>query len=238
MNNMQWRDIQPTESLTVADMIASVDFPGQFFSVPNDRVGTELKIGEQGRRPVADLFSGCFKTEPLDPVQAARRIGISSPLGVGGSGLPTPNKDEKPTNPKDAIGSGKLPLDLLPESGSVFEALAMLEGGLKYGSYNYRAIGVRASIYYAACRRHLMKWWNGEWDDPNTGVPHLASARACLGIILDAMLMEKLTDDRPPANPKLVELIDASAGDVSRLKDLFKEKRPKHYTISDDQKKD
>lgn len=145
-----------------------------------------------------------------------------------------PVPDSKPTNPKDAIGSGKLPLDLVPETAVAYMALAFLEGGLHYGAHNYRAIGVRSSIYYAACRRHLMKWWNGEWADKKTGVPHLASALACIAIILDADSMKKLTDDRPPANPGLVALIDSLGVDhVARLKELFKNESPKHWTIQD-----
>lgn len=37
----------------------------------------------------------------------------------------------KPTNPKDAIGSGKLPLELIPWSANAEGCLALLEGALK-----------------------------------------------------------------------------------------------------------
>lgn len=143
------------------------------------------------------------------------------------------NNNLKPSNPKDAVGSGKLPLGLVPQSGIAYEALAFMEGGLKYGAHNYRAIGVRASIYHDACLRHIMKWWNGQDEDPKTRIHHLGSARACLNVILDAGLMGKLTDDRPPSNEGLVRMIEEAETEVAHLKGLFKAHNPHHYTISD-----
>lgn len=140
--------------------------------------------------------------------------------------------DTKATNPKDAIGSTKLPLHLVPASMKVFAALAFAEGAAKYGAYNWRAAGVRASIYKSALERHLEKWWNGEWADPTTGVPHLASVLACAGIILDANIANKLTDDRPPALA-LPSRIDDMEADVKRILALFADKDPKHWTIAD-----
>lgn len=141
-------------------------------------------------------------------------------------------KDTKPTNPKDAIGSAKLPLHLVPDSAKAYMALAFLEGALKYGTHNWRAAGVRSSIYRSALDRHIMKWWNGEWADPKTRVPHLANALACIAILLDAELVGKLNDDRPP-KARLTEMIDSAEGTVAYLKELFAEHSPRHYTIKD-----
>jgi len=143
------------------------------------------------------------------------------------------DSDIKPTNPKDAIGSTKLSMSLVPDSMKAFAALAFTEGALKYGAANWRISGVRASIYRDAIDRHLAGWWNGEDVDPVTGVPHLASVLACVGIILDADVSDTLTDDRPPRQPMLKPLIDAMADDVKRLKALHADKRPYHYTIKD-----
>lgn len=142
--------------------------------------------------------------------------------------------DVKPTNPKDVIGSTKLPMSLVPDTIEMYASLAYLEGALKYGRYNWRIAGVRASIYRDALRRHLAKWWNGEDCDPTTGVPHLASVIACAGIILDAGLCDKLEDDRPPASPEMSKEIDALAVDVEFLKEHFKDHHPHQYTIEDD----
>jgi hypothetical protein len=139
--------------------------------------------------------------------------------------------DEKSTNPKDAIGSDKIPLHLWPTTASAMGCLAMLEGALKYGRSNFRASGVRASIYYDACRRHLDAWFEGEESAPDTGTPHLSSALACLAIIVDAQANGKLNDDRMFAEtPGYRKLVDELTPHVARLKEQFKDKKPKHYT--------
>lgn len=141
--------------------------------------------------------------------------------------------DTKLTNPKDVIGSAKLPLGLVPDIVRSACALAMLEGALKYGRYNWRAAGVRASIYHDALERHLICWWNGEDCDPKTKVPHLASIIACAGILLDADLCDKLSDDRPPVAP-IGDFIRAMEPTIAHLKELFKDQNPHQWTIADE----
>lgn len=141
----------------------------------------------------------------------------------------------KPTNtenPKDAIGQTKLPMDLVPESAIAELTTAFLEGAQKYGRFNWRAKGVRASIYVAAAKRHLAKWYNGQDEDEKTTVNHLASVMACCAIILDAQVCGKLNDDRPPRAP-VSEHIDKLSKKVSRLAELFKDEHPHQYTIAD-----
>lgn len=140
--------------------------------------------------------------------------------------------DLKPTNPKDVIGSGKLPLELVPDTGAMYASLSFLEGALKYGRFNWRVAGVRNSIYVAAMRRHLAKYWNGEDVDLKTGVPHLSSVLACAMIILDAKVCGKLTDDRPPA-VDMDRVMTAMQEDVTRLQAMFAENHPHQYTIAD-----
>lgn len=141
-------------------------------------------------------------------------------------------EETKPTNPKDIIGSGKLPIGLVPDTLLAEAAMAFLEGACKYGRYNWRIAGVRSSIYREAMQRHMIKWWNGEDRDPKTRVKHLASVIACAGILLDAELCGKLTDDRPPRAP-LGKHIDDADEMVKHLKELFKDHNPKQYTIED-----
>lgn len=98
-------------------------------------------------------------------------------------------------NPKDSVGSKKLPLHLWPSSATAMGSIAMLNGALKYGRSNWRSTGVRASVYYSACNRHMNAWFEGE-DSDEEGVPHLASALACIAIIIDSQAAGKLSDDR------------------------------------------
>lgn len=138
----------------------------------------------------------------------------------------------KPTNPKEAIGDTKLNLSVVPDTAPLYLASAFTEGALKYGSYNWRAAGVRASTYIAAHRRHVAKWWNGEDCDPKTKVHHLANAMACLAIVLDAELVGKLNDDRPPVADMqgLIEKLEAT---VTHLKGMSAGLTPHHHTAKD-----
>jgi hypothetical protein len=106
----------------------------------------------------------------------------------------------KPSNPKDALGILKAPFSTISAPVMAEVGVGMLEGALKYGRHNYRAIGVRASVYYDATMRHLTAWWEGEDFDPESfvGLHHVTKAIAGLTVIRDAMIQGKFTDDRPP----------------------------------------
>lgn len=140
----------------------------------------------------------------------------------------------KPTNPKDAIGSSKLPLHLVPTTMTAMASVAFLNGALKYGRANWRVAGVRASIYVDAAKRHIDAWFEGEEADPLDGTPHLAAALACLGIIVDAQAADKLTDDRMVAGGYRA-LTDELTGHVDRLKAFHAGKTPHHHTIADNE---
>lgn len=140
--------------------------------------------------------------------------------------------ESKPTNPKDAIGSSKLPLHLWPETATATGCLAFMEGALKYGRSNFREIGVRSSIYIDALHRHANAWFEGEDNDPDSGLPHLSHALACLAIIVDAQAAGKLQDDRQVKGGYRA-LVTSLTPHVKRLKELHADKSPKHYTIAD-----
>jgi len=144
----------------------------------------------------------------------------------------TQNETTKPTNPKDLIGSGKLPLHLWPETATALGSLGLLDGMLKYGRTNWRVAGVRASIYVDAAKRHLNFYFEGEDNDPDSGLPHLAHALACLAILVDAKAAGKLNDDRQVAGGYRALMTELTPH-VARLKELHAAKDPKHYTIAD-----
>lgn len=143
-----------------------------------------------------------------------------------------PPTDTKPTNPKDAIGSDKVPLHLFPTTAKALGAMALLDGALKYGRSNFREVGVRASIYYDAANRHLDRWFEGEDTDPDSGLPHLAHVLACVAILVDAKAAGKLNDDRMVAGG-FENLLKEITPHVKRLKEEYADRDPKHYTIQD-----
>jgi len=139
--------------------------------------------------------------------------------------------DFKPTNPKDILATTRLDLTTFPDTAVVYGSLGMMEGHLKYGAFNYRVGGVLASVYIAAARRHMAKYYNGEWADQKTEVPHLASALACIAIIIDAHECGVLTDDRPPRHPDMEKFFDEMEAHVKHLADTFPpENSPGRYT--------
>jgi hypothetical protein len=142
--------------------------------------------------------------------------------------------DSKESNPKDVIGTTKVPLSLVPGIVQAYASIAWLEGKTKYGGVNWREAGVKETVYADALLRHFYKYHDGgEWADQKTNVPHLASIIACAGIILDAQLAGKLIDDRPMSQAGLSQAIDDLSSLVEHLRQLNAEKNPKHWTVAD-----
>lgn len=102
-------------------------------------------------------------------------------------------------NPKDALGAQKPDPSVVPPCAELHLATAMMDGAVKYGPFNWRDNPVQARIYYAAARRHLAQWLDGEDFDPTSSVHHLGHAMACCAILLDAYEQGNLVDDRPMA---------------------------------------
>ena len=124
----------------------------------------------------------------------------------------------KSNNPKDEIGAHKVPLSTVSGAVMMELGLAFMEGARKYGRHNYRAIGVRASIYYDAAMRHLMAWWEGEDIDTDSDLSHITKAIATLTVLRDAQINNRVSDDRPPPLPKgwLYKLNKKAEGIISK----------------------
>lgn len=138
------------------------------------------------------------------------------------------------TNPKDGIGITKLPAHLVSPIVKAYQAIAHYLGNVKYGAWNYRAAGARASVYKAALERHMDAWWEGEECDPVDGTPHLANALACIGILIDAKHAGLLTDDRPPSQASELRAVrDEFEGLMVKLQAMYGDREVRHYTIAD-----
>jgi hypothetical protein len=154
--------------------------------------------------------------------------GCAPPVGIG---LNTP-ADTGRTNPKDAIGDKKLALHLLSPIAEAHWVVGQYAGMLKYGAWNWRAAGVRASIYISALRRHLAAYISGEEYDPVDGSHHLGNIMACAAILLEARAIGKLTDDRPPSFSHRETYAWAEAK-MAELKVQYKDMAPRHYRKAD-----
>jgi hypothetical protein len=108
-----------------------------------------------------------------------------------------------PPNLKQIYGDKKIPLHLVPSTLMIYAALAFKQGGDKYGPFNWRKSAVKAQTYVGAAMRHILAWQDGEDIDPESGIPHLAHGIACLGILADCTVQNRLIDDRPSVEKEL-----------------------------------
>lgn len=100
-------------------------------------------------------------------------------------------------NPKELAGSLKAPIwQVLPRWVSLLVGRVMQVGAAKYGAFNYRESNVWAMTYVDAIERHMQLWQDGEDDDPETGVSHLAHVMAGCAILLDTQATGRMGDDR------------------------------------------
>lgn len=118
-------------------------------------------------------------------------------------------------NPKKRFGVAKPSPHFIPPIAILEESVVMALGGTKYGAYNWNDKPVDASTYYDAALRHIMSWYTGEDRDPESGASHLAHARACMAILLDAQATGTLIDDRPRKTAKASEAIARLAKKVA-----------------------
>lgn len=137
--------------------------------------------------------------------------------------------DTKDTNPKDRTAIHKVDLSLVSSVGMMHEAIAMTVGDCKYGGYNWREKKVSASVYVAAAKRHLDKWYEGENYDPIDCAHHLGFAKACCGILLDAISSDTLVDDRPPRKIDLSREMDSASGLIKAIHEKYTG-GPERYT--------
>lgn len=111
--------------------------------------------------------------------------------------LPLLIQDREMENPKDRAGRNKARLGLVPAVAFIYESEVMRQGSEQYGEYNWRDTEVNSAVYYDACMRHLLAYWEGQDIDPDSGMPHMAHVRANAGIIMDAEHHGTLVDGRP-----------------------------------------
>ena len=208
------------------DMVRVVGYGGGWRPMEALEIGSVHEVNALGLLAGTNWVAGLYHRVEL----VAPRLNVT-PAATEVE-QPSPLETAKPSNPKDLVGSGKLPLHLVPSALTAAASVAFLNGALKYGRSNWRVAGVRASIYADAAYRHLAAWFEGEEVDPDDGVPHLSAVLACVGIILDARAAGKLNDDRCVAGGYRA-LSDGLTAHVARLKALHAGKSPKHYTIED-----
>ena len=106
----------------------------------------------------------------------------------------TQKKDIKKSKGKK-FDQEKPRLDLLASKALLEMSKLMTKGADKYGSQNWRQ-GLEWSRVFAAVQRHLLAWNDGETDDPETGINHLAHAGCGIMFLLEYSKTHGELDDR------------------------------------------
>lgn len=166
---------------------------------------------------------GCTSCRPADPAAAKAAAGK----------LPNPVRQRKEDNPKDceAARRSKIPLSVVPTAMMSYAAVQLHNGKGKYGSYNFRGIGIKFSVYYEAILRHALALWNGEEYDEE-GIHNLCGLSANIAILADAHAHGFLIDDRPPKVNERA-LWDSLRPLLQLNNERNADKQPQHYTSAD-----
>jgi hypothetical protein len=90
---------------------------------------------------------------------------------------------------------GKLRLDLITPEMQVAQAAVLTYGADKYGDNNWEQ-GMPWNKLFGSALRHLYKWWAGEEEDPESGLPHLWHAYCNVGFLLTYAVRKAGTDNR------------------------------------------
>lgn len=108
-------------------------------------------------------------------------------------------------NPEDAqksstgslrFNKGKAQIHQVPSSAITGMAEVLGYGETKYGKYNW-AKGNDFSVPYDSAMRHMLKFWDGEDNDDESGFHHLKHALTNLAILLEYYEKHPEMDDRP-----------------------------------------
>lgn len=122
-------------------------------------------------------------------------------------------------NPKQVYGDKKVPLQLMIPAAEIYTCLALREGAIKYGAWNFRENDIELMTYIGAMRRHLNAIVDGEWIDPSYECevqgktivipekPHLAGVLASGAILADSYERSTVIDNRPKTGsaPRLLK---------------------------------
>ena len=75
--------------------------------------------------------------------------------------------------------AGKLDYSLVPWDGLEDVVRVLMFGAKKYDRHNWRKVPDSTERYRAALLRHVIAYAQGEENDPETGLPHVAHAVCC-----------------------------------------------------------
>lgn len=121
------------------------------------------------------------------------------------------------------MGDKKPPLHLLPLGGMIHQALAHMDGNLKYGFENWNETPIESMTYIGAILRHTELYKYGERYARDTNVHNLGAVMACCAILIDAELNGNLIDNTRHSKATC-DLMHNAESIVEALKEMQKER--------------
>ena len=91
---------------------------------------------------------------------------------------------------------GKLPVHLVPPKTIKAMAKVLEYGATKYPERNWES-GNNYSVAYSSLMRHLLAFWSGENDDPESNLPHTYHILMNAAMLVEYEQLEEDFDDRP-----------------------------------------
>ena len=86
---------------------------------------------------------------------------------------------------------GKLQYGLIPSLALKEMVRVLTYGAEKYEPGNWKRVPDAQRRYFDAMQRHIWAWKEGEQNDPESGMNHLAHAACCLYFLLERDLFTK-----------------------------------------------
>ena len=123
---------------------------------------------------------------------------------------PTTTKDEKKASTKKSdtqissiefkaegrkFDTGKLEYGLIPPVAQKEMVKVLTFGATKYERDNWKKVPDSKRRYFDAAMRHLWLWKEGEQNDSETNINHLAHALCCVSFLLEHDLIYSAKDD-------------------------------------------
>lgn len=185
VSNQKQKQLMKRITLTAADSISYPDHPYEFFSVPNDRIGTELEDGE------GYILGSQFTTAESsigDPTKE-QVLYIKKEFPPDSDGfIPKPEKAL-------TYDDGKPPLGSLPWKALREVAMVQAYGAKKYEPYNWKR-GMESTRNASCAIRHIADYLDGNDKDHESGRHALAHAACRILFLLENIIDDTVKDDR------------------------------------------
>ena len=114
-------------------------------------------------------------------------------------------------DPKQSCADKKLTFDSVPITLKILASPANQSGADKYGVYNWLQLednSMSMSTYLNALERHLTLFRAGQDYTSDTNVHNLDSMIAGLAVLRDAMIFNKVKDDRTKLSPEQIIILE------------------------------